>query len=87
MCNTYLSMFWKDLFGSGVWLKKDLVSLAATLPDKYKVVVCLISTHVQCTMVDPLNPNINIYILHTVIHTFPKVLTRRTCLTISSFFS
>ena len=87
MCNTYLSMFWKDLFGSGVWLKKDLVAFAVTLPDYYKVLVFLMSTHVQCTMVDPLNLNINIFILHTVIHTFPKVLTRRTCLTISSFFS
>ena len=80
-------MFWKDLFGSGVWLKKDLVSFAVTLPDYYKVVVCLMSTHVQCTMVDPLNPTISMYIPHTAIYTFPKVLTRRTCLTISSIFS
>ena len=34
-----------------------------------------------------LHPNINMHILHTVLYTFPKVLTRRICLTIKSFFS
>ena len=28
---------------------------------------------------DPLHPNISMHILHTVLCTFPKVLTRRTC--------
>ena len=35
----------------------------------------------------PLNPNISMYILHTVLYTLLKVLTRRICLTINSFFS
>ena len=35
----------------------------------------------------PLHPNISMHILHTVLYTFPKVLTRRICLTIKSFFS
>ena len=32
----------------------------------------------------PLHPNISIHILHTIHHTFPKVLTRRICLIIKS---
>ena len=35
----------------------------------------------------PLNPNISMYILHTVLYTLLKVLTRRICITINSFFS
>ena len=34
-----------------------------------------------------LNPNINMHFLHTVLYTLPKVLTRRFCQTIKSFFS
>ena len=32
----------------------------------------------------PLHPNISIYILHTVLYTFLKVLTRRICLAINN---
>ena len=42
-----------------------------------------------CVFIKPLNPlhsNISKYILHTVLYTFPKVLTRRIYLTIKSFF-
>ena len=35
----------------------------------------------------PKHPNVNMHILHTVLYTFCKVLTRRICLTIKSFFS
>ena len=31
---------------------------------------------------NPLHPNISMHILHTVLYTFPKVLTRRICLII-----
>ena len=37
--------------------------------------------------VNPLQPNIRAYILHTALCTFPRVLTRRICLTIKSLFS
>ena len=37
--------------------------------------------------INPLHPNISMHILHTVLYTFLKVLTRRICLTIKSFFS
>ena len=33
-----------------------------------------------------LHPNISMHILHTVLSTFPKVLARRICLPIKSFF-
>ena len=33
------------------------------------------------------NPNISVHFLHTVLYTFPIVLTKRICLTIKSFFS
>ena len=35
----------------------------------------------------PLHPDVSMHILITVIYTFPKVLTRRICLAIKSFFS
>ena len=36
---------------------------------------------------NPLHPNISMHILHTVLYTFHKVLRRRICLTIRTFFS
>ena len=38
-------------------------------------------------ILNPLHPNISMYILHTVLYIFPNVLTRRICLAIKSFFS
>ena len=35
---------------------------------------------------NPLHLHISMHILHTVLYTFPKVRTRRICLTIKSFF-
>ena len=35
-------------------------------------------------MINPLHPNISMHILHTVLYTFLKVLTRRICLTIKA---
>ena len=34
---------------------------------------------------NPLHPKISMHILHTVLYTFPKVLTRRICLPIKRF--
>ena len=36
---------------------------------------------------NPSNPDISMRILHTVLHTFPMVLTQRICLTIKTFFT
>ena len=38
-------------------------------------------------VLDPLHPNLSRHILHTVLYTFLKVLTRRICLTIKSLLS
>ena len=37
--------------------------------------------------INPLHPNISTQILHTILLTFPNVLTRRIYLTIKGFFS
>ena len=42
---------------------------------------------VRQTLINPLHPNIRIHILHTVLYTFPKLLTRRICLTINILLS
>ena len=42
-------------------------------------------TTVKMKVRNPLHPNISMHILHTVLYTFPRVLTRRICLTIKSF--
>ena len=42
-------------------------------------------TTVKMKVRNPLHPNISMHILHTVLYTFPTVLTRRICLTIKSF--
>ena len=39
----------------------------------------------HCFPVNPLQPNISMHILHTVLYTSPKMLTRRICLRIKSF--
>ena len=39
------------------------------------------------SLCNPFNPEINTHILHTVLYTFPKVLTRRICLIIKNFFN
>ena len=38
-------------------------------------------------LLNPLLPNISMYILHTLLYKLPKVLTRRICVIIKSFFS
>ena len=42
--------------------------------------------HIQACL-NPSHPKINMHLLHTVLHTFPKVLIIRICLTIKSFFN
>ena len=37
--------------------------------------------------INPLHDNISMHILHTVLHTFPKRLIRRICLTVKNCFS
>ena len=35
----------------------------------------------------PLQPNISMHILHTVLYTFPEALAKRTCFKVESFLS
>ena len=37
-------------------------------------------------LLNPLHPNIKMHILHTIPNTFPKILTRKSCLTTESSF-
>ena len=43
--------------------------------------------HVLQSLFHPLHPNASLHMLHTLLQTFPKVLIKRICLTIKSFFS
>ena len=43
---------------------------------------CVVTENQVWSVVNPLNPNISMYILHTVLYKFPKVLTRRICLSL-----
>ena len=45
------------------------------------------SYSIQSVHLNPLHPNISMHILHTVLCTFPKVLTGRICLTVKSVFN
>ena len=42
---------------------------------------------VNCSNMNPLHPDISLYILHTVLNTFPKVQIKRICSIIKSLFS
>ena len=44
------------------------------------------SVNAADNLFNPLHPNISMHILHTVLYTFPRVLTWRICLTVKSFF-
>ena len=57
----------------------------AKLKPKAAHILSLMVTHV--ISLNPLHPNISMHILHTVLYTYRKVLTRRICLTIRSLFS
>ena len=50
----------------------------------YQGVLCEVGQGFSKTKIYPLHPNISMHILHTVLYTNPKVLTRRICLTIKN---
>ena len=60
---------------------------------KFKKVFCLVTLRADSSVaarvpterLNPLRPNISIYILHTFPYTFLKGLIRRNCLTINGF--
>ena len=46
----------------------------------------MVDSDVRVSRVNTLHPNISMNILHTGFYTFPKVLTRRICLSIKRIF-
>ena len=54
--------------------------------EKFRSQVAIRKKKLISRPVNPLHPNISLHILHTVLYTFPKVLTRRFCLTTKNFF-
>ena len=62
--------------------KKRQIKSNQKVPEMSVILILSISNGI----INPLQPNISIHILHTAHHTFLKVLTRRICLVIKSFF-
>ena len=62
--------------------KKRQIKSNQKVPKMSVILILSISNGI----INPLHPNISRHILHTAHHTFLKVLTRRICLVIKSFF-
>ena len=56
-------------------------------PEVYSSSCILLLHRKKLYAFNPLHPNISMHILHTVLHTFPKRLTWRICLTVKSCLS
>ena len=74
---------------SRVWDKEKILSPheESSLRPSVSALQCSIIEPQRLHSRDPLHFKIGIHILHTVLCTFIKMLTRRICLTINSFFS
>ena len=59
----------------------DLDKNSAKLSDHVSI------RHLPLYVINPFQPNISMHILHTVLYTFVKLLTRRACLTVKTLFS
>ena len=68
-------IIWSNGFKS--LLNNTMITEKETALKRYPLDLCL----------KPLNPDISMHILDTVLYTFPKILTRRICAAIQSFFS
>ena len=63
-------------------LKLDYSPPNSSAVNRSRAVGNTLHCHICVPAINPLHPKISIYILHTVLCTFTKVLTRRICLTI-----
>ena len=70
----------RELWLQGKCLEDELIILLTSQLN------LLLMSKREC-LITHLHPNISIHFLHTVLYTFPMVLTKRICLTIKSFFS
>ena len=65
-----------------IWVASRCFGLPLSTLKNYFVLVRFFPTLELEGRFNPLRPNIGMHILHTVLYTFPKVLTRRICLLI-----
>ena len=82
-----LTRFWTDYMSSFLLFDAD-VSLAARMDGSIRRPLwnCVqASLLVALTTFNPLSPNINICLLHTVLHTFLMVLLARICCNVTTF--
>ena len=79
---------WHQVISILLWKNKYFIIYCITYEEFlwYWMWILFFKSCSHCFPVNPLQPNISMYILHTVLFTSPKVLTRRICLTIKSFF-
>ena len=79
---------WHQVISILLWKNKYFIIYCITYEEFlwYWMWILFFKSVSHCFPVNPLQPNISMHILHTVLFTSPKVLTRRICLTIKSFF-
>ena len=75
---------YREQYGENAYRSCKGLKLFVIFPHKpYKVVI----RQSKLLVINPLLPNISMHILHTVLYTFPKVLTRGISLMIQSLCS
>ena len=79
---------WHQVISTLLWKNKYFIIYCITYEEFlwYWMWILFFKSCSHCFPVNPLQPNISMHILHTVLFTSLKVLTRRICLTIKSFF-
>ena len=79
---------WHQVISTLLWKNKYFIIYCITYEEFlwYWMWILFFKSCSHCFPVNPLQPNISMHILHTVLFTSPKVLTRRICLRIKSFF-
>ena len=79
---------WHQVINVLLWKDKYFIIYCITYEEFlwYWMWILFFKSCSHCFPVNPLQPNISMHILHTVLYTSPKVLTRRICLRIKSFF-
>ena len=84
--NPYFMIYWRPYLPGKVIVTSTMLFLLTLLSFFSFVWLSLINI-LKFSSNQLLHPNIGMQILHAVLSRFPKVLTRRICLTIKSFFS
>ena len=79
---------WHQVISTLLWKNKYFIIYCITYEEFlwYWMWILFFKSCSHCFPVNPGQPNISMHILHTVLYTSPKVLTRSICLRIKSFF-